>query len=238
MKSILFIEASPDRARLPKLILGRSGYRIHAVREAQEALVTASAEPPDLILVDAVDGGPEGRDLIRALRGIPALAGTPLLAFLKEGADPFGSGEVSPGPEEAPDAPAGARPDEIVRHPVNPFELLAKVRFLLNEEGRRPPPRLALRREAVVEAGEIHATGSLINLSGSGALVETEVAGVLEGSIQLRFSLPRTNRIFEPVGRVVRRSAPEGGAARIAVEFVEMDPESRRALESFLFLTG
>jgi DNA-binding response OmpR family regulator len=236
MKSILLIEASPEKTRLPELILSRATYRIRLARTEREALETAAAEPPDLIMAGAVEAGPEGGDLIGALRAMPALAGTPLLALLEEGADPAPGGEE--GLEAAGEERAAAGPDEIVRLPANPFELLAKVRFLLDEEGRRPPPRLALRREAALEAGEIHATGSLLNLSGSGALLETEVAGVLEGPIRLRFSLPRRDRVIESVGRVVRRSTPEEGVGRIAVEFVELDPESRRVLESFLFLTG
>lgn len=248
MKSILLIEASPEKTRLPELILSRAAYDIRVARTEREALETAAAERPDLILAGTVETDPEGVDLIAALRAIPALTGTPILALLEEGVEPARGGVAGPeaagegvpsGEVPAPgEQRAAAGPDEIVRLPANPFELLAKVRFLLNEEGRRPPPRLTLRREAAVEAGEIHATGSLLNLSASGALLETEVAGVIEGPIRLRFSLPRRDGVIESVGRVVRRSTPEEGVGRIAVEFVELDPESRRVLESFLFLTG
>ena len=40
------------------------------------------------------------------------------------------------------------------------------------------------------------------------------------------------------VGRVIRRIEKKGKPGRIAVEFIEMDPESQRALASYLFLNG
>ena len=121
---------------------------------------------------------------------------------------------------------------------MNPFELLAKVRFLLAEEGRRPPARVRISRDAEINAGEMLASASLMNLSGSGALIETDAAGDLDGEVVLRFSLPDSTRVLEPLARVVRRTIPDKGRGRIALEFKNLDGETRRALESFLFLRG
>lgn len=248
MKSILFIEADKTGANLPRSILGRAGYLVFAVQSAREAIAFAARSAPDLVVAGAPAEGPGGESLLRALRSERSLREIPVLAVVTaDDGEPFAGGDA-PGEAEAPrispsatdqDGPLpDGQPDEIVRAPTNPFELIAKVRYLLNEDIRRPPPRLTLRRTAEVQAGAIQASGFLLNLSGSGALIETQVAGALNGPVRIRFRLPQTERVIEPVGRVIRRVEKKGEPGRIAVEFVEMDPESQRALASFLFLNG
>lgn len=248
MKSILFIEADKTGANLPRSILGRAGYLVFAVPGAREAIASAARSAPDLVVVDAPAGGSSGEALLRALRSEGSLREVPVLAVLAADeeesfadGDAFreagASGIISNAVDEDGALPDG-QPDEIVRAPANPFELIAKVRYLLNEDIRRPPPRLTLRRTAEVQAGAIQASGFLLNLSGSGALIETQVAGALNGPVRIRFRLPQTERVIEPVGRVIRRIEKKGEPGKIAVEFVEMDPPSQRALASFLFLNG
>jgi CheY-like chemotaxis protein len=252
MKSILFIEARRPGGSLALSVLGRAGYLVTTARNAGEAFSRARQGAPDLIVTGEPDHGVSGETLLKALRRMPGLAETPILALRpREGEEEgAGRGQVLAGglddldwdtpPYDAP--PVDGAPDEIVRTPVNPFELVAKVRFLLNEEIRRPPPRLSLKREVELEAGEVQARASLVNLSGSGVLLETPAwalpAALPEGPVRLRFRLPETELLLEPEGRVIRRTEAPGEPARIALEFLEMDPDSQRALEDFIFLKG
>ena len=248
MKSILFIEADRTGANPPRAILGRAGYLVFAVQSAREAIVFAARSAPDLVVAGASAEGPGGEALLRALRSEPALREIPVLAVVTADDGALFADADAPGEAETPGISPNAmdqegplpdgQPDEIVRTPANPFELISKVRYLLNEDIRRPPPRLTLKRTAEVQSGAIQASGFLLNLSGSGALIETQVAGALKGPVRIRFRLPQTERVIEPVGRVIRRIEKKGEPGRIAVEFVEMDPESQRALASFLFLNG
>ena len=268
MKSILFIGAEPGGASTSRSIVGRAGYLLFAVGSARAGVAFSAGSAPDLIVAGEPAEGPSGEALLRLLRSHAPLRHTPVLALLpaRKGELPPGPAAFSetnfggPSPQaaslEGPARESGlpesllsgdpppegelpdGQPDEIVRMPANPVELIAKVRYLLNEDERRPPARLAIKRPAEVRAGEIQAIGSLCNLSGSGALVETQAAGALDGPVLLRFSLPRVKQILEPRGRVIRRIEREGEPGRIAVEFVEMDPESQEALASFLFMNG
>lgn len=248
MKSILVIEARRLEGNLPLSVLSRAGYVIFTARNAREALDQARRGAPDLIVTGEPDEAPSGETLLKTLRRLPALGQTPILALGRTSPGPAAdesAGALDDLPWEAPPLdgpPVDGAPDEIVPRPVNPFELIAKVRFLLNEETRRPPPRLALKQEAELEAGAVQARGSLLNVSGSGALVEAppEVlpADLRDGPVRLRFRLPESNLLLEPVGRIIRCEERSGGPARIALEFLEMDPAGQRALESFLFLNG
>jgi CheY-like chemotaxis protein len=222
MKTILVIDSEQGDAEASTRILRYAGYLLHAARSAREALERAVADRPELILAI---GGP---GLYEALRSLPALRSTPILALLPR----------SGGPEDSIAIASTGHVDGIVPIPANPVELLTKVRYLLRDEVRRPPPRAVLRRGARIEAGDVQATGSLVNLSGSGAFVETDIAGALEGPVRLRFSLPGMNQVFAPVGRVVRTIDRPGRPAGVALEFIDLDERSRRDLEEFLFLRG
>ena len=230
MKTILFIDASPGGVSIPERILRRAGYLVHAVRDGRSGLSLAEARPPDLVFVGSPTGALQGLDLHRAFKGHPACRLTPILSAV-----PAGEGGRAEDPSEDPGA---VWADETIPLPINPFELLAKVRFLIGDEGRRPPPRLAIRQDALLETGQEQALGYLVNLSGTGAYVETDAAGRLGTSVWLRFSLPRNGRVLSAQTRVIRADVKPGKPEGLALEFVGMDEDARRDLEEFLFLNG
>ncbi|OGP86302.1 MAG: hypothetical protein A2Y95_05940 [Deltaproteobacteria bacterium RBG_13_65_10] len=222
MKTILVIDSDQGRAKACTRVLRHAGYLLHVARSAREALDSAGAHPPDLVLAT---GRPA---LYEALRSFPGLRSTPILALLPRGE----------GSEGVPSIASRGHADGTILIPANPVELLTKVRYVLRDECRRPPPRMALRRGTRIDAGDVQAMGALVNLSGSGAFVETDIAGALEGPVRLRFSLPGTNQVFSPVGRVVRTIDGAGRPSGVAVEFIDIDERSRHDLEQFLFLRG
>ena len=230
MKTILFVDAAPGGVSIPERILRRAGYLVHAVGDGRSALSIAEARPPDLIFVGRPSGALRGPDLYRAFKNHPACRWTPILAAVVPGDDPR--------PEDSPEDPATVGADETIHLPINPFELLAKARFLIGDEGRRPPPRLALRRDAWLETDKVQALGYLTNLSGSGAYVETRDARALGGFVRLRFSLPSDGRVLSTRARVIRTDARPGKPEGIALEFMGLDEDARRDLEEFLFQNG
>ena len=230
MKTILFVDATSGGVSIPERILRRAGYLVHAARDGRSALSLAEARPPDLIFIGRASGALQGPGLYRAFKNHPASRWTPILAAIPPGDDPR--------PEDSPDDPVSVGADETIHLPINPFEMLAKTRFLLGDEGRRPPPRLALRRDALLETEEVQALGYLVNLSGSGAYVETDAARTLGPFVRLRFSLPRNGRILSARARVIRTDAGPGKPEGVALEFMGLDEEARRDLEEFLFLNG
>ena len=230
MKSILVIEATPAASSLPQRILRRAGYIVHGARDGREAASRARERPPDLVYSGRDAVGFENAGDPRALRALPGLGGVPILLEVnpRRRAHPVSGARA----EDKPGA------DETIEAPVNPFELLAKVRFLIGDDVRRPPPRLAIRRDAYVESGEIHALGALVNLSATGAFLETEAAGAIADPVRVRFALPEVGREISATGRVVRRVTMAGRPAGVALQFLDLDAEARRDLEEFLFLKG
>src|SRR6202167_1200241 len=106
---ILIVEDDPDISDLLRRVLESDGYEVEAVSDSAGALESVATSPPDLVLLDVVLGGEDGRDLLVKLReksDVPAvfLTGRGLemdrIAGLRMGADdyivkPFSRGELS-----------------------------------------------------------------------------------------------------------------------------------------------
>jgi DNA-binding response OmpR family regulator len=106
---ILIVEDDPDICDLLKRVLESDGYEVETASDSAGALKAVAEGPPDLVLLDVVLGGEDGRDLLVKLRqksDVPAvfLTGRGLegdrIAGLRMGADdyivkPFSRGELS-----------------------------------------------------------------------------------------------------------------------------------------------
>jgi two-component system, OmpR family, phosphate regulon response regulator PhoB len=106
---ILVVEDDPDISDLLKRVLESDGYEVEMASDSAGALRAVAADEPDLVLLDVVLGGEDGRDLLVKLReksDVPAvfLTGRGLegdrIAGLRMGADdyivkPFSRGELS-----------------------------------------------------------------------------------------------------------------------------------------------
>jgi two-component system phosphate regulon response regulator PhoB len=106
---ILIVEDDPDISDLLKRVLESDGYEVEMATDSAGALRAVAEGAPDLVLLDVVLGGEDGRDLLVKLRqksDVPAvfLTGRGLegdrIAGLRMGADdyivkPFSRGELS-----------------------------------------------------------------------------------------------------------------------------------------------
>jgi two-component system phosphate regulon response regulator PhoB len=106
---ILVVEDDPDISDLLKRVLESDGYEVEMATNSAGALRAVAEGAPDLVLLDVVLGGEDGRDLLVKLRqksDVPAvfLTGRGLegdrIAGLRMGADdyivkPFSRGELS-----------------------------------------------------------------------------------------------------------------------------------------------
>ncbi len=109
MTSVLVIDDDPAITKMLETHLVGEGYQVSVAQDGARALQLASAEEPDLVILDIVLGEEDGRELlgeIRLLSDVPVifLTGrgleTERIAGLKLGADdyvvkPFSLGEMS-----------------------------------------------------------------------------------------------------------------------------------------------
>jgi two-component system, sensor histidine kinase and response regulator len=116
--SILAVDDTPDNLLLLEAILSEEGYDIHTAEDGISALKYIEQSPPDLILLDVMMPGMNGYEVTQHIRKNSALPFIPILLITA-----FDHSSVVEGLD------MGA--DEFVRKPVDPEELLARVRSLL-----------------------------------------------------------------------------------------------------------
>jgi PAS domain S-box-containing protein len=78
---ILFIEDSRDTLNLMKMELERVGYSVLIAADGESGLEIAGRELPEVIISDIKMPGMDGYELIKQIRRIPQLAGTPAIAL-------------------------------------------------------------------------------------------------------------------------------------------------------------
>ncbi|MCL5265456.1 MAG: response regulator transcription factor [Chloroflexi bacterium] len=106
--------------------LERSGFEVAVARDGDQALTLAKSLQPDLIVLDIVMPGLNGREVCRQIRASGNW--TPIVMLTRVGA----SGERAMSLEE------GA--DDYLNKPFDPFELVARIRAVLRRAraGVRP----------------------------------------------------------------------------------------------------
>lgn len=130
---IIVVDDNPANLRLMMDILSYEGYEVRPANSGKLALASATALPPDLIILDVMLPDQSGYDVCRELKSRQDFKDIPIIfaSGLDEGAvktDAFASG--------------GA---DIMTKPIHHKELLAKVRTHL--EARRLRMLLAQSRQ-------------------------------------------------------------------------------------------
>lgn len=100
-KTILVVEDSPTDLALLEAALRDHGYTIVSVADGEEAIITATAAPPSLVLLDVVLPKMNGFQVCRKLKTSPATESVPVVLVtskaqesdrfwgLKQGADAY-----------------------------------------------------------------------------------------------------------------------------------------------------
>jgi DNA-binding response OmpR family regulator len=121
---ILVVEDDPDIAALLAHHLGRVGFAARTHHTGEDVVALIRREPPDLLLLDVMLPGLDGREICRLLRSDPQTAAIPIIM-------------VTARADEA-DRIAGLElgADDYVTKPFSPNEVVARVRALLRRSAR------------------------------------------------------------------------------------------------------
>ena len=126
-EKILIVDDDVDTLRLVGLMLERQGYEIRTASNGAQALVSAKAEHPDLIVLDIMMPDMDGFEVTRRLRADPGTAGIPIAMFTAKG--------------QLEDKVAGydAGVDEYLTKPIHPAELNARIKALMTRSTKPKP---------------------------------------------------------------------------------------------------
>jgi DNA-binding response OmpR family regulator len=123
---ILVVDDEPKVVKLARDYLEKNGFRVISAGSGTDALALARRERPDLVVLDLMLPGMDGREVCRALRresAVPII----MLTALAEESDQVAGLEL------------GA--DDYVTKPFSPRTLVARVRALLRRaQGQVQPP--------------------------------------------------------------------------------------------------
>ena len=138
MSHILVVEDDRDIAELMSMYLARAGHTTELLASGASAVRRVGVVRPDLVILDLMLPGQDGRSICRAMRADPDTAEVPIIMLTARG-------------EEA-DRIVGLElgADDYVTKPFSPKELVARVaRAAAPDAARRPAPgRIAAIRIA------------------------------------------------------------------------------------------
>lgn len=84
-KHVLLIEDEPNIIEAVSFILSRDGWVVDTHSNGQTAHGVVLEKQPDLVILDVMLPGVSGYDILRAIRGEPQVAQTPVLMLTARG---------------------------------------------------------------------------------------------------------------------------------------------------------
>ena len=168
-RRILVVDDDPRNVKLLVDLLTAEGYAVTSAGSGEDAL---AREPPDLMLLDVVMPGLSGYEVCRAIRADPRTAILPVVMVTA----------ADPAEERIRGLEAGA--DDFLSKPVDPEELLVRVRSLLRIKALHERVETQAR-ELAIQAREL-------------ALLNADLEARVRTQVDELARLARLKRFFSP----------------------------------------
>lgn len=120
-KKILLVDDSTTMLLMERMVLGKGGYHLLSANSGEEAVKTALAHDPDLILLDVVMPRMDGFEVCRRLRAHDTTRATPIILVTTRGEESYVEEGFRSGC------------NDFVMKPLDGLELLTKVKSLLGD---------------------------------------------------------------------------------------------------------
>jgi CheY-like chemotaxis protein len=217
---ILVVDDDPDVLKLIKTVIQSLGYEVLGLVDSREAAARIGRQKFDGIFVDARMPQLDGVELVHRIRSSATNNSVPIVMLT--------------GYDDVETMRAGFRagitffmgkPPEV-RQVGNILKLMQDV--MLRE--KRSYVRLPMRTVVTCRCGEHRFTSASLNISEGGMLLETSGGLDAGHEVELRFSVPSSPAILNPLAIVVRREPPD----RMAVQFMGLSVEDRKAIQGFI----
>ena len=203
-----------------KSIVGSLGYEVVTLSDSREAAQRIMTEKFDLIAVDVLMPGLDGFELAQRIRASPSNHAVPIL--MSTASDNI----------ETMRRGFAAGVTLFLGKPLSAAKLrglFGAARGLMLQEHRRYV-RLPLYVNVNCQAGGRRFKARSLDLSQGGILLQPS-GGLAEGEVvEVEFALPGARELLKIMAKVARKAPPE----RMALEFIDPEPEHRTALEHYV----
>jgi CheY-like chemotaxis protein len=115
-KKVLLVDDSPTALMMEQMVLSGEPYAICFARNGREAIESAAAENPDVILMDVVMPEMNGYEACRRIRQQESMKKVPIIMV------------TTRGEEQSMDAGFRSGCSDYITKPINRTELLTKLR--------------------------------------------------------------------------------------------------------------
>ena len=156
-QKILVVEDEDDLRELLRFNLAREGYQVLSVGTGEDAVRTARAQEPDLVLLDLMLPGMDGLEVCKLLKGDPRTKHVPVVMLTAKGEE----ADIVTGLE------VGA--DDYITKPFSPKVVVARIRTALRRRSKEPADDEApvKAKDIVIHPGrhEVTARGRPVDLT-------------------------------------------------------------------------
>jgi DNA-binding response OmpR family regulator len=126
-KRVLVVDDDHDQRLILSGFMARSGFHVDAVADGAMALALVGAQPPDIVLLDAMLPRMDGFEICRAIRSVPRSRHIPVIII---------TGQIATAEARAESNAVGA--NAFLEKPLRLAEVLAIVHGLLGDADGAP----------------------------------------------------------------------------------------------------